>query len=162
MVRASVITHKFPAIVTHCSNNFGPHQHHEKLIPLAITKALAGETIPVYGDGMNVRDWLYVGDHCRALIDVALRGRLGDVYNIGGGMELSTFDVVTSLCTMLGRIRPGPDYDALIKHVQDRPGHDRRYAIDASKIRNELGWLPTANFASALFETVKWYVERHK
>jgi dTDP-glucose 4,6-dehydratase len=152
LCRAFFKTFGFPVIVTRCSNNYGPYQFPEKLIPLMIANALEGKPLPVYGDGLQVRDWLYVGDHCRA-IDLALRkGRPGAIYNIGGGNEQRNLDLVKLL---LDRLQRGHD---LITFVADRPGHDRRYAIDASHIRAELGWAPTVDFASGLTRTIDWYL----
>lgn len=152
LCRAFFKTFGFPVIVTRCSNNYGPYQFPEKLIPLMIANALEGKALPVYGDGLQVRDWLYVGDHCSA-IDLALRqGRPGAVYNIGGGNEQRNLDLVKLL---LDRLQRGHD---LITFVADRPGHDRRYAIDASHIRAELGWAPTVDFASGLTRTIDWYL----
>lgn len=152
LCRAFFKTFGFPVIVTRCSNNYGPYQFPEKLIPLMIANALEGKPLPVYGDGLQVRDWLYVGDHCRA-IDLALRqGRPGAIYNIGGGNEQRNLDLVKLL---LDRLQRGHD---LITFVADRPGHDRRYAIDAAHIRAELGWAPTVDFASGLTRTIDWYL----
>ncbi len=152
LCRAFFKTFGFPVIVTRCSNNYGPYQFPEKLIPLMIANALEGKPLPVYGDGLQVRDWLYVEDHCRA-IDLALRkGRPGAVYNVGGGNEQRNLDLVRMLLDRLGK---GPE---LITFVQDRPGHDRRYAIDASHIRAELGWAPTVDFAAGLARTIDWYL----
>ncbi len=152
LCRAFFKTFGFPVIVTRCSNNYGPYQFPEKLIPLMIANALEGKPLPVYGDGLQVRDWLYVGDHCRA-IDLALRqGRPGAIYNIGGGNEQRNLDLVKLL---LGRLQRSDD---LITFVADRPGHDRRYAIDASHIRAELGWAPTVDFTAGLARTVDWYL----
>ena len=152
LVRAAVHTHGLDAVVTRCSNNYGPLQFPEKLIPLMIANALEGRPLPVYGDGMQVRDWLHVEDHCSALWRVFERGRAGGVYNIGGNNELPNLDVVRLILRELGR---GED---LIRYVQDRPGHDRRYAIDASRLRDELGWEPRRRFDEALPDTVRWYL----
>jgi dTDP-glucose 4,6-dehydratase len=152
LCRAFFKTFGFPVVVTRCSNNYGPYQFPEKLIPLMIANALEGKSLPVYGDGLQVRDWLYVEDHCRA-VDLALRrGRPGAVYNVGGGNEMRNLDLVRLLLDRLGR---GHD---LIKFVADRPGHDRRYAIDASFIGTELGWLPTVDFTAGMALTVEWYL----
>jgi dTDP-glucose 4,6-dehydratase len=152
LVRAAVHTHGLDAVVTRCSNNYGPLQFPEKLIPLMIANALEGRPLPVYGDGLQVRDWLHVEDHCSALWRVFERGRAGRVYNIGGNNELPNLQVVRLILSELGR---GED---LIRYVQDRPGHDRRYAIDASRVRDELGWEPRRRFDEALPDTVRWYL----
>jgi dTDP-glucose 4,6-dehydratase len=164
LVRAYHHTYGVPALVTNCSNNYGPRQFPEKLIPLMLHRALAGKPLPVYGDGQNVRDWLYVEDHCVALREVLARGRLGEVYNIGGGAEMKNIDLVKTLCALLDDAKPrtGGSYAALITFVKDRPGHDRRYAIDSGKIRNELGWQPAETFTSGLQKTVRWYLEQRQ
>lgn len=161
LVRAYHHTYGLPTLTTNCSNNYGPFQFPEKLIPLMIHNALSGRPLPVYGDGSNVRDWLYVGDHCSAIREVLARGRVGETYNIGGAAEMRNIDVVNTLCSLLDEERPrtGTGYASLISYVTDRPGHDRRYAIDASKIRTELGWRPREDFASGLAKTVRWYLE---
>jgi len=159
LVRAYRHTYGLPTLTTNCSNNYGPRQFPEKLIPLMITNALAGKSLPVYGDGRNVRDWLYVGDHCAAIAVVLERGAPGGVYNIGGSAEMSNLDVVHTLCAILADHRPGIDYKLQIRFVADRPGHDRRYAIDASKIRSELDWQPAETFQSGLRRTVRWYLD---
>ena len=159
LVRAYHHTYGLPTLTTNCSNNYGPLQFPEKLIPLMIVNAIAGKPLPVYGDGQNVRDWLYVGDHCAALRTVLSRGTPGATYNIGGNAEMTNIDVVRTLCRVLAEQRPGRDYTAQISFVRDRPGHDRRYAIDASKIRNELGWTPRETFESGLSRTVRWYLD---
>jgi dTDP-glucose 4,6-dehydratase len=161
LVRAYHHTYGLPTLTTNCSNNYGPYQFPEKLIPLMIASALAGKALPVYGDGLNVRDWLYVSDHCDAIRTVLARGRIGETYNIGGNSERRNIDLVHGLCEFLDRARPheAGSYSRLISYVQDRPGHDRRYAIDAGKIRQELGWQPKENFESGLEKTVRWYVE---
>jgi dTDP-glucose 4,6-dehydratase len=151
--RAYHRTYGLPVVITRCSNNYGPYQFPEKLIPLMISNALNGEKLPVYGDGQNVRDWLYVGDHCRALAVVLDRGRPGEVYNIGGGQEMKNLDLVKLLLDLLGKS------EDLITFVPDRPGHDRRYAIDAAKISAELGWRPGHSFAEGLQHTVQWYLD---
>lgn len=151
MCRAYHETFGLPVVITRCSNNYGPYQFPEKLIPLMIIKAMAGEKLPVYGDGMNVRDWIHVSDHNRAVLAVTERGRVGEVYNIGASNEWPNLKIVRRLLEMLGR------GDELITFVKDRPGHDRRYAIDATKIRTELGWSPQVDFARGLQETVQWY-----
>ncbi len=162
LVRAYHHTYGLPTLVTNCSNNYGPHQFPEKLIPLMIHHALAGKPLPVYGDGLNVRDWLYVADHCAALGEVLARGRPGEVYNIGGGAERKNIDLVRTLCALLDDARPrtGGSYASLITFVKDRPGHDRRYAIDSGKIQKELGWRPRESFESGLKKTVRWYLDR--
>ena len=160
LVRAYHHTYGLPVLTTNCSNNYGPRQFPEKLIPLMITHALAGKSLPVYGDGLNVRDWLYVLDHCDAIRLVLERGRLGATYNIGGGNEKTNIEVVKMLCTLLDEARPRARgrYAELITMVKDRPGHDRRYAIDASLIARELGWRAREDFASGMRKTVDWYL----
>jgi dTDP-glucose 4,6-dehydratase len=164
LVRAYWHTYGLPTLTTNCSNNYGPHQFPEKLIPLMIHQALAGKPLPVYGDGQNVRDWLYVMDHCAALRAVLERGRPGEVYNIGGGAEMKNLDLVRTLCALLDDAQPrtGGSYADLVTFVKDRPGHDRRYAIDSRKIQAELGWRPQESFASGLKKTVRWYLERRE
>ena len=164
LVRAYHHTYGLPVLVTNCSNNYGPHQFPEKLIPLMIHHALAGKPLPVYGDGQNVRDWLFVLDHCAALRAVLARGRPGEVYNIGGGAEMKNIDLVRMVCALLDDARPrtGGSYASLITFVKDRPGHDRRYAIDSRKIQRELGWRPAESFASGLKKTVRWYLEQRE
>jgi len=164
LVRAYHHTYGLPTLVTNCSNNYGPRQFPEKLIPLMIHHALAGRPLPVYGDGLNVRDWLYVLDHCAALREVLARGRPGEVYNVGGGAEMKNIDLVRTLCALLDEAKPrtGGSYAALITFVKDRPGHDRRYAIDSAKIQRELGWRPRETFESGLRKTVRWYLERQQ
>lgn len=159
LVRAYHHTYGLPTLTCNCSNNYGPLQFPEKLIPLMIVSALAGKPLPVYGDGQHVRDWLYVGDHCNALRTVLARGRPGETYNIGGNAEMSNLDVVHTLCRALGEQAPGRDYLGQITFVKDRLGHDRRYAIDASKIRRELDWAPAETFESGLRHTVQWYLD---
>ena len=161
LVRAYHHTYGLATLTTNCSNNYGPYQFPEKLIPLTITNALAGRPLPVYGDGRNVRDWLYVLDHCEALRLVLERGRPGETYNIGGGAEKQNIDLVRRICSLLDEARPRRtgQYAELITFVKDRPGHDRRYAIDGSKIARELGWRPRENFESGLAKTVRWYLE---
>jgi dTDP-glucose 4,6-dehydratase len=159
LVRAYHHTYGVPTLATNCSNNYGPRQFPEKLIPLMIVNALAGQPLPVYGDGQNVRDWLYVGDHCAAIRAVLAGGRLGETYNVGGNAEMKNVDVVRTLCRILAELRPGRDYEALVTFVKDRPGHDRRYAIDARKIAGELGWAPAETFASGMRRTVQWYLD---
>jgi dTDP-glucose 4,6-dehydratase len=159
VVRAWHHTYGLPVLTTNCSNNYGPRQFPEKLIPLMIANALAGKPLPVYGDGRQVRDWLYVGDHASAIRAVLAGGRPGETYNVGGRAEMKNLDVVHTLCAVLARERPGRDYASLVTFVKDRPGHDRRYAIDARKIEGELGWRPTETFASGLAKTVRWYLD---
>jgi dTDP-glucose 4,6-dehydratase len=159
LMRAYHHTFGLPTLTTNCSNNYGPLQFPEKLIPLMIVNALNGKPLPVYGDGLNVRDWLYVGDHCAALRAVLASGAPGQTYNVGGNAEMTNIDVVRAICAALAECRPGRDYAAQITHVKDRPGHDRRYAIDAAKIRAELGWTPRETFASGIARTVRWYVD---
>jgi len=160
LVRAWRHTYGLPTLVTNCSNNYGPYQFPEKLIPLMILNALDGKPLPVYGDGQNVRDWLYVTDHCAAIRCVLDSGRIGETYNIGGRSELCNVDVVRSICATLGQLRPRPGgYESLVQFVRDRPGHDRRYAIDAGKIEGELGWRPAETFESGLAKTVRWYLD---
>jgi dTDP-glucose 4,6-dehydratase len=162
LARAYFHTYGLPVLTTNCSNNYGPFQFPEKLIPLLIVNALAGEHLPVYGDGRQVRDWLYVSDHCAAVRRVLEAGIPGETYNIGGGNERANLDVVHSVCDHLDAIRPRPDgrsYRERIVHVADRPGHDRRYAIDARKIERNLGWRPTETFSTGLLKTTRWYLE---
>ncbi|MCX7890833.1 MAG: dTDP-glucose 4,6-dehydratase [Burkholderiales bacterium] len=160
LARAWHHTYGLPVLTTNCSNNYGPFQFPEKLIPLVILNARAGKPLPVYGDGKNVRDWLYVADHCSAIREVLAKGRVGEVYNIGGNAEKQNIEVVTTLCELLDELAPRPAgrHADLITFVKDRPGHDRRYAIDATKVRRELGWSPAHRFEDALGETVKWYL----
>ena len=158
LVRAYRHTFGLPTLTTNCSNNYGPRQFPEKLIPLMIVNAMAGKALPVYGDGQNVRDWLYVGDHCAAIRAVLARGRPGETYNVGGNAEMTNLEVVRTICTLLGELRPGHDYARLVSFVTDRPGHDRRYAIDSTKIRREIGWRPAETFASGMRRTVAWYL----
>lgn len=162
LVRAFHHTYGLPTLTTNCSNNYGPYQFPEKLIPLMIAKALAGDPLPVYGDGRNVRDWLYVGDHCSAIRAVLERGRVGEVYNVGGDAEMQNIEVVNTICALLDTRRPRADGAARttqIVYVKDRPGHDRRYAIDASKLKGELGWAPSVTFAEGIARTVDWYLD---
>jgi len=161
-VRAYHRTYGMPTLITNCSNNYGPRQFPEKLIPLMILNALEGKPLPVYGDGQNVRDWLYVEDHCRAIRTVLHKAASGEVYNIGGDCEHTNLQVVQSICRIVDRIRPGLPHhpcSSLITFVHDRPGHDRRYAIDTTKIRRELGWRPEHDFESGLQRTITWYLE---
>ena len=161
LVRAYFHTYGLPVLTTNCSNNYGPHQFPEKLIPLMIRNALAGKPLPVYGDGRNVRDWLYVSDHCDALRVVLASGRPGETYNIGGESERANNEVVQTLCALLDKARPrkSGSHADLITFVTDRPGHDRRYAMNIAKIRRELGWQPKESFETGLEKTVHWYVE---
>jgi dTDP-glucose 4,6-dehydratase len=162
LVRAYSHTYGLPVVTTNCSNNYGPYQFPEKLVPLCIHNALAGKLLPIYGDGQQVRDWLYVADHCNAIRRVLEAGRLGEVYNIGGASEKSNLEVVHALCATLDHLHPrsdGKPYASQITFVQDRPGHDRRYAIDASKIAGELGWQPAETFATGIEKTVRWYLD---
>ena len=162
LVRAYFHTYGLPVVTTNCSNNYGPYQFPEKLIPLVLLNALEGKPLPVYGDGQNVRDWLFVGDHCSAIQTVLAQGRPGETYNIGGNSERANLDVVNTICTILDEISPNAnigDRRKLIQFVPDRPGHDRRYAIDASKIARELGWQPTISFEQGLRKTVQWYLD---
>ena len=163
LVRAYHHTYGLPTLTTNCSNNYGPFQFPEKLIPLMIHNGLAGEALPVYGDGGNVRDWLYVGDHCAAIRAVLADGRPGETYNIGGGAEMANIDLIKRLCELLDSESPraSGSYSSLVTFVKDRPGHDRRYAIDSSKIRADLGWAPSESFESGLRKTVRWYL-RHQ
>ena len=160
LVRAWHHTYGLPTVVTNCSNNYGPYQFPEKLIPLMILNALDGKPLPVYGDGQNVRDWLYVTDHCAAIRRVLAQGRIGETYNIGGGCERRNIEVVRAICAALAALRPeAGGYESQIEFVRDRPGHDRRYAIDARKIEAELGWKPQETFESGLSKTVRWYLD---
>ncbi len=162
LVRAYHRTYQFPAIITNCSNNYGPRQFPEKLIPLMALNACSGKRLPVYGDGLNVRDWLFVTDHCDALRAVLSHGRIGETYNIGGNAEKANLDVVRAICAVLDELRPDPlitHHSSLITFVQDRPGHDRRYALDTRKIRDELGWQPRERFESGIRKTIAWYLE---
>lgn len=161
LVRAWHHTYGLPVLTTNCSNNYGPYQFPEKLIPLVIANALGGRPLPVYGDGLNVRDWLYVGDHCAGVRTVLEKGRQGETYNIGGWNERTNIEIVRRICALLDELRPDPagSYERLITFVKDRPGHDRRYAIDARKIERELGWRPAETFESGLRKTVRWYLD---
>lgn len=162
LVRAWHHTYGLPVLTTNCSNNYGPFHFPEKLIPLMIVNALAGKALPVYGDGMQVRDWLYVKDHCSAIRRVLEAGRLGETYNVGGWNEKANLDIVHTVCALLDELRPradGQSYKTQITHVKDRPGHDRRYAIDARKIERELGWKPAETFDTGIRKTVQWYLE---
>lgn len=161
LVRAWYRTYGFPVLITNCSNNYGPYQHPEKLIPAMIIKALSDKPLTIYGDGLQIRDWLYVEDHVRALDLVLTTGMVGETYNIGQGNEKKNIDIVQAICFLLGDLtsRNVTHYLDLITHVQDRPGHDYRYSIDSSKIKNELGWLPLMNFESGLRKTIQWYLD---
>jgi dTDP-glucose 4,6-dehydratase len=164
LVRAWYHTYGVPVLTTNCSNNYGPYQFPEKLIPLFIQKALAGEALPIYGDGSNVRDWLYVEDHCRAIWRVLEAGRPGEVYNVGGNNEMSNIEVIDMLCDLLDEMVPDSPYrphNQLKRFVTDRPGHDQRYAIDATKLQCELGWTPNETFATGLRKTVAWYLNHN-
>jgi dTDP-glucose 4,6-dehydratase len=158
LLRAYHHTFGLPTLTTNCSNNYGPRQFPEKLIPLMIVNAIAGKPLPVYGDGKNVRDWLYVGDHCSAIRAVLQAGRPGETYNVGGNAEMTNLDVVHSICAMLAAELPGRDFAGQITYVTDRPGHDRRYAIDAAKIQRELNWTPAETFATGMRRTIRWYL----
>jgi dTDP-glucose 4,6-dehydratase len=162
LVRAWFHTYGFPVLTTNCSNNYGPYHFPEKLIPLVILNALNGKPLPIYGDGQQIRDWLYVGDHCSAICEVLAKGRLGETYNIGGWNEKANIDVVKTICQILDGLKPrsdGKSYAEQITFVTDRPGHDRRYAIDASKIERELGWRPAETFDTGIRKTVQWYLD---
>lgn len=161
-VRAWHHTYGLPVLLTNCSNNYGPYQFPEKLIPLMILNAMEGRPLPIYGDGLNVRDWLYVEDHCEAIETVLAQGAVGECYNIGGNTERTNIDIVKTICAAVDRHCPDLDHspcESLITYVKDRPGHDRRYAIDASKIRDDLGWEPKMNFADGIEATVTWYLQ---
>ena len=161
LVRAWHHTYGLPVVTTNCSNNYGPYHFPEKLIPLMIVNALAGKPLPIYGDGMNVRDWLYVKDHCAAIREVLARGRVGETYNVGGWNEKPNREIVDIVCALLDELRPDPagSYRRHITYVTDRPGHDRRYAIDAGKLARELGWRPAETFESGIRKTVQWYLD---
>ncbi len=161
LVRAWHHTYGLPVVTTNCSNNYGPYHFPEKLIPLMIVNALAGEPLPIYGDGLNVRDWLYVTDHAAAIRQVLARGRLGETYNIGGWNEKTNKEIVFTVCALLDEMKPSPQgpYSRLISYVTDRPGHDRRYAIDARKIERELGWRPAETFDTGIRKTIRWYLD---
>lgn len=162
LVRAYHHTYGLPVLTTNCSNNYGPFHFPEKLIPLMIVNALAGKALPIYGDGMQIRDWLYVSDHCKAICLVLEGGRIGEVYNIGGGNEKTNIEIVKTICSLLDQLHPnanGARYANQITTVADRPGHDRRYAIDSSKLHDELGWEPNETFDSGIRKTVQWYLK---
>jgi dTDP-glucose 4,6-dehydratase len=164
LVRAWHHTYGLPVLTTNCSNNYGPYHFPEKLIPLCILNALAGKPLPIYGDGQQIRDWLYVKDHCSAIRRVLVAGRIGQTYNVGGWNEKPNIEVVQTICAILDQINPkaGGSYIDQITFVKDRPGHDRRYAIDASKLEAELGWRPAETFESGIRKTVQWYLENHQ
>ncbi|MBU3564535.1 dTDP-glucose 4,6-dehydratase [Polynucleobacter sp. MWH-HuK1] len=162
LVRAWFHTYRFPVVTTNCSNNYGPYHFPEKLIPLVILNALNSKPLPIYGDGQQIRDWLYVGDHCSAIREVLAKGKLGETYNIGGWNEKANIDVVKTICRILDELKPradGKSYVDQITFVKDRPGHDRRYAIDASKVERELGWRPAETFDTGIRKTVQWYLD---
>ncbi len=160
LVRAYFHTYGLPVLTTNCSNNYGPFQFPEKLIPLVILHAVSGKPIPVYGDGQNVRDWLYVADHCEAIRLVLARGRVGETYNVGGESELKNLGVVNTICSVLDELQPQPQpHNKLITCVTDRPGHDRRYAMNVGKINSELGWRPRETFATGIRKTIQWYLD---
>jgi dTDP-glucose 4,6-dehydratase len=165
LVRAWFHTYGFPVITTNCSNNYGPYHFPEKLIPLVILNALNGKPLPIYGDGQQIRDWLYVGDHCSAIREVLAKGTLGETYNIGGWNEKANIDVVKTICSILDELRPksdGSSYVSQITYVKDRPGHDRRYAIDATKLERELCWKPAETFDTGIRKTVQWYLDNQE
>ncbi len=165
LVRAWHHTYGLPVLATNCSNNYGPYHFPEKLIPLVILSALAGKSLPIYGDGQQIRDWLYVKDHCSAIRRVLEAGKLGETYNIGGWNEKPNLEVVNIICSILDGLRPKADrtsYSSQITYVKDRPGHDRRYAIDASKLERELGWKPAETFETGIFKTVQWYLDNQE
>ena len=165
LVRAWHHTYGLPVLTTNCSNNYGPYHFPEKLIPLVILNALAGKPLPIYGDGQQIRDWLYVKDHCSAIRRVLEAGRLGETYNVGGWNEKPNFEVVHGICSILDGLHPkedGASYAAQITYVKDRPGHDRRYAIDATKLERELGWKPAETFETGIQKTVQWYLDNQE
>ncbi|MDD9879900.1 MAG: dTDP-glucose 4,6-dehydratase [Candidatus Marinimicrobia bacterium] len=162
LVRAWHRTYRFPALITNCSNNYGSYQFPEKLIPLMIANCVDEKPLPVYGEGLNVRDWLFVKDHCDAIYEVLQHGKIGDTYNIGGHNEIRNIDIVNTICSILDELKPrsnGQTYSELIAYVTDRPGHDFRYAIDASKIKNDLGWTPKETFNTGIRKTIQWYLD---
>lgn len=164
LVNAWSVTYGLPTLTSHCCNNYGPHQLPEKLIPMAITNALAGKEIPIYGDGLQSRDWLYVGDHCEAIATILAKGQPGQTYNVGADTQLRNIDLVTTLCQILDDLHPRPDktsYRSQITYINDRPGHDRRYAINSHKLRTQLGWQPKEDFAIGIKKTVGWYLKQH-
>jgi dTDP-glucose 4,6-dehydratase len=165
LVRAYHHTYGLPTLTTNCSNNYGPYQFPEKLIPLVLLNARAGKPLPVYGDGQNVRDWVFVADHCEAVRTVLAKGRVGETYNIGGGSEKRNIEVVETICAILDQSCPGDPtvpHRKLITFVKDRPGHDRRYAIDARKIERDLGWKPRESFETGMRKTVEWYLQNEE
>ena len=162
LVRAWTRTYGFPALITNCSNNYGPYQFPEKLIPLMIANCIDEKPLPIYGEGLNIRDWLFVEDHYDAIYSVLRNGTIGETYNIGGNNEISNIDIVNTICSILDELKPrsgGKSYNNLITFVTDRPGHDFRYAIDATKINNKLGWSPKETFASGIRKTIQWYLD---
>ena len=161
-VRAWCKTYGLPSIITNCSNNYGPYQFPEKLIPLIIANCIDEKALPIYGEGLNIRDWLFVNDHCDAIMTVIKKGRIGETYNIGGNNEIRNIDIVNKICSVLDDKKPrsnGQSYKKLITYVKDRPGHDFRYAIDTAKINDDLGWAPKENFDSGIYKTINWYLE---
>lgn len=165
LVRSYYHTYGLPTLTTNCSNNYGPLQFPEKLIPLMINNAISGKPLPIYGDGLQVRDWLYVKDHCNAILRILEAGKIGETYNIGGYNEKTNIEIVHTICMLLDKLHPRVDnksYSAQISYVKDRPGHDRRYAIDASKLEQELGWKPVETFATGIYKTVTWYLANNK
>lgn len=163
LVRAWHHTFELPTLISNCTNNYGPHQHHEKLIPLIITNALENKNLPIYGDGKNIRDWLYVEDHCEAIIKILANGKPGETYNIGGSCEKNNLEVVSEICKILDSIKPkqdGSSYEEQIEFVKDRPGHDFRYSLDTSKIEKDFNWKPKETFTSGLEKTIQWYLNK--
>lgn len=163
LVRAWHHTFELPTLISNCTNNYGPHQHHEKLIPLIITNALDNKNLPIYGDGKNIRDWLYVEDHCEAIIKILANGKPGETYNIGGSCEKNNLEVVREICKILDSIKPkqnGSSYEEQIEFVKDRPGHDFRYSLDTSKIEKDFNWKPKETFTSGLEKTIRWYLDK--
>ena len=163
LVRAWHHTFELPTLISNCTNNYGPHQHHEKLIPLIITNALENKNLPIYGDGKNIRDWLYVEDHCEAIIKILANGKPGETYNIGGSCEKNNLEVVSEICKILDSIKPkqdGSSYEEQIEFVKDRPGHDFRYSLDTSKIEKDFNWKPKESFTSGLEKTIQWYLNK--
>ena len=163
LVRAWHHTFELPTLISNCTNNYGPHQHHEKLIPLIITNALENKNLPIYGDGKNIRDWLYVKDHCEAIIKILANGKPGETYNIGGSCEKNNLEVVSEICKILDSIKPkqdGSSYEEQIEFVKDRPGHDFRYSLDTSKIEKDFNWKPKESFTSGLEKTIQWYLNK--
>ena len=161
LVRAWYKTYNFPGLITNCSNNYGPYQYPEKLIPLIIKNCIDEKPLPIYGKGMNIRDWLFVEDHCDAIYSVLLNGKVGETYNIGGNNELQNIEIVKDICSIMDEVKPrknGQSYDKLISFVPDRSGHDFRYSINTSKIKKELGWEPKESFSSGIRKTIKWYL----